>query len=126
MHETAIAQSLIDLMVREAESAGGGRIAAARLVLGEMSGVDEETLRFAFDVCTRGTIAEGCRLDVERVPVRLRCRACGAEGADDPFLPCGTCGAVGYEMLSGRELRLASLDLDDDDAGRVPAPEAAT
>jgi len=76
-----------------------------------MAGVDEETLRFAFDVCTRGP-RRGCRLDVERVPVRLSAARAGPG-------PRATVPAVrgvrgpGWELLSGRELRLASLDLDD-------------
>ena len=59
----------------------------------------------------------GVRLDLEDIPVRLRCRSCGAEftveqGAT-PFAPCPACGEeLGHTVLSGRELYIEYLELE--------------
>ena len=112
MHELSVAALLADLVTSTAAENGVGQVASARLLLGALTCVDPETLRFAFDVCLRGTAAEGCRLDVVRTPLRLRCRQCGIEGGEDPHLPCAACGALGYDVLSGREIRLESIEME--------------
>lgn len=111
MHEFAVARELCDLIERTVRDHHAGRVASARLLLGEMTCVDPETLGFAFEVACRGTVAEGCRLDIVRVPLVLRCRACGEEGATDPLAPCPACGATGYDIVQGREIRLDSIEV---------------
>jgi hypothetical protein len=41
---------------------------SARLLLGSLSCAEPETLRFAFEIAARGTLAEGCRLEIVHVP----------------------------------------------------------
>jgi hydrogenase nickel incorporation protein HypA/HybF len=103
---------MVDMAIEVADKNGGGRIVAMRLLLGEMTCVDSETLSFAFDVVSRGTLAEGCALQIVRVPNRLRCRACGAERGGDLLEPCA-CGLPGGEVLEGRELRVDTIDIED-------------
>lgn len=87
---------------------------SARLELGELACVEPETLAFAFQVVALGTAAEGCELLVERLPLVVRCAACGREGEADPaVLVCPACGGTPLTVLSGRELRLASIDVED-------------
>ena len=113
MHELSIAQRMVETLLQTAARSGGGRVASARLLLGELTCVEPETLTFAFDVSCRGTAAEGCRLEIVRVPVRLRCPACGAEGEGDPYQPCAGCGGAGFDVLAGREIRLDTMELDE-------------
>ena len=113
MHEVAVAQRMVEIALRAADANGGGRISAARLLLGKLTCVDPETLTFAFAVATRGTAAEGCRLEIVQVPARLRCHSCKAEHEREFLEPCPTCNAVGGEVLAGRELRLDTIDLED-------------
>ena len=115
MHETSVAQRMVDTAIEVADQNGGGRVVGMRLHLGEMTCVEPETLSFAFAVVSRGTRVEGCPLEIVRVPTRLRCRACGAERGGDLLEPC-VCGMPGGEVLAGRELRLASIDIDEEAA----------
>lgn len=62
MHEVSIAQHLLELAQ---QSAPAGRILALQLRLGRRSCVAAESLRFCWDVASRGTAAEGARLDLE-------------------------------------------------------------
>jgi hydrogenase nickel incorporation protein HypA/HybF len=116
VHELAIAQRIVEVLADTASRHGGGRVLVARLALGRLTCVDPETLAFAFDVACRGTCAEGCRLDIERVPLVVECGSCGHEGERaGPVDPCPRCGGVGGEVRQGREFRLLTLDLDEDE-----------
>ncbi len=114
VHEVAIAQQMIEAVVETAGRHGGGHVRVARMLLGRLTCVDPESLTFAFEVACRGTCAQGCRLEIQRVPLVLRCRECGDEGQrEQPVDPCPRCGARGGDVLQGREIRLTTLDVDD-------------
>jgi hydrogenase nickel incorporation protein HypA/HybF len=114
VHELSLAQNMVATLVRVAAEHHATRVATVRLRLGELTHVDPETLGFAFAVCCRGTILEGCRLDVQRRPARLRCPACGWEGPRTPEEHlCPACAHSGFTVLAGRELELDSIDIDD-------------
>lgn len=114
MHEVAVAQQMLEVIRRTLEGRPPVRVRVARLVLGQLTCVDPETLSFAFGVACRGTAAEGCRLEVERVPLRVRCTACGAEEErGDPMAPCERCGDRRGEVVAGRELQLTTLDVEE-------------
>jgi len=113
VHEVAVAQRMVEIALSAADENGGGRIVAARLLLGKLTCVDPETLDFAFGVATRGTLAQGCRLEIVQIPARLRCGSCRSEYERELLEPCPACGAVGGEVLQGRELRLDAIDLEE-------------
>ena len=60
MHELSLAQALLDLAQKNAQ---GKRILALRVRVGALSGVVTDSLSFAFEMISRGTPAEGARLD---------------------------------------------------------------
>ena len=47
------------------------------LEIGALSHVEEQALRFCFDAVTRGTVADGARLDVRATAGRAWCMPCG-------------------------------------------------
>jgi hydrogenase nickel incorporation protein HypA/HybF len=70
MHEMAIMAGMLDLIRTEARDRGFARVRKVGLAVGSFSGVEPESLRFAFDVCVQGTVAEGAGLDLETTPGR--------------------------------------------------------
>ena len=110
MHEMSITQSVVEICER---AAGGRRVTAVTLEIGDLAGVVPESIEFCFDACTRETPLEGARLSVERVAARGRCQGCGAEFAVSAlFDPCPGCGGYGVELLSGEELRVKELEVE--------------
>ena len=92
MHEVGVMQSALEIALEQAGRQGASRIDCIALRVGMLSGVVPEALEFAFDVVARGTIAEGGRLVVERVPILCVCAGCGAEfRADDLIFDCPHC-----------------------------------
>ncbi len=112
MHELSIAVSLIDMASEEAERLGV-RVVALHLRLGPLSGVVREALLFSFELAAEGTAIEGARLEIEEVPVVVFCPACD----DERPLPsiqdfrCPVCGTPTPEVVRGRELELATMEV---------------
>ena len=77
MHELAITQTMLDIVLEKAEESGARRVGAINLVIGELSGFVEESVRFYFDFLAKGTIAEGAALKFTTVSPQARCRNCG-------------------------------------------------
>lgn len=115
MHELAIAQHLVQVVESHAREAEADRVVAVDLKLGSQSHVDDDSLRFHFDLLTQddGSLAQGAEIRVRRVPMRLRCATCEAdytpEGAD---YRCPACGEVGQLQDVGDDLVLEAIEVE--------------
>ena len=115
MHETALARELVAIIEEAARTNGVSRVSSATLELGDLACVSPDALEFAFSVHSQGTVAEGCALAMRRVPLVVSCPACGHESPGDRDVPgCPACGHVPVRVVSGREMRLVSIDAEED------------
>ena len=114
MHELSIALSILEGAGEELERQGGGRVYAIHLKLGRLSGVVKEALNFSYDLACEGTPFEGSRLVIEDIPVIVFCPACRVERPLDSIqhFCCPVCGAATPDVMSGRELEVAALEMD--------------
>ena len=111
MHELTLCQSILDLVVECARREGMSRVVRVTLEVGAAAPVEVEALNFCFPLTTRSTIAEGAELRIQTIPIRTRCRNCTCEHSPKSLIePCPQCGAFAPEYLTGRELRVASID----------------
>lgn len=108
MHELAIAESIVTSIC---ERVDGSRVTLVRLVIGKLSGVAPESVRFCFDVCAAGTALEGATLDIVEIAARARCRTCHAEFALEDRLAWCTCGSADLECLGGQELIIKEVEV---------------
>lgn len=113
MHELAITESAFRIALTTAQAHGARRLTVIRLILGEMTQVDPACVEFYLAVLAKGTMAEGLRVECERVPLRARCRVCGTEfGPAGLDFSCPRCRSAEVEVLSGRELQVSSIEID--------------
>ncbi len=113
MHEMAITQGIIDASVPEAKRHGAKRILEIRLRIGEFSGVFPEYIQEYFNIASRGTLAEGAKLIIDRIPITIRCNDCGYEGEiPKRKIHCPECGSAGIKLLSGKEYYVDSLEVE--------------
>lgn len=114
MHEFAIAQSLIGIIEQEVLPYTEAKVTRVRVLIGKLSGVIPDALKFAFEAISVGGIAEGASLEIEEVPLRIRCHQCGEVfPVADPFLTCSSCEGTDVEMVTGRELEIRSIEIED-------------
>lgn len=113
MHELSICQALITQLDEIARENKAQNVVSIRLQIGPLSGVEAPLLKNAFPIAAAGTIAEQATLELETVPIRIRCLRCNAESeASINQLVCGACGDYHTELISGDEMLLASVELD--------------
>jgi hydrogenase nickel incorporation protein HypA/HybF len=108
MHELGIAEQVIEIA---AGRSGGARITRIVLLLGKLTAVLPDALRFCFDAASAGTPAEGAQLVVVEVPGVARCHSCGARHETDRFVARCACGGDDLEWLSGEELRIQEMEV---------------
>ena len=123
MHEAGIAADLIETAERHLQRAPHGPVRRLLVRIGDLAGVNPDSLAFAFECLSPGTGVDGARLEVERVPLAVECDACGSRTAVvDCVFRCGACGADMVRVASGRELEFVSIDVDEPVAEGADAP----
>ena len=116
VHEIGIAQEVRRIIEARSSEFGDARVRAVRLRIGELAGVNADSLRFALGVCSQGTRAEGMAIEITQVPARLKCRKCSKESAFDMGnFKCPECGSSDIDLQGGDELYVESFELDSPD-----------
>ena len=113
MHEIGLMQRMVEVALDRATSAGARHIQRVTVRVGAESGVVPDVITLAFEVATRGTIAEGAELQIEDVPIACFCAACDLAFAPvDALHECPRCHRLGAEVRRGREFELAALEIE--------------
>ena len=114
MHELSITQSVLDIVLRHAKQSNAQRVLGINLVIGDLTGFVDESIQFYFDFMSKDTLAEGAKLNFDRIPARVRCTSCGSEyiPPDSRLWACPECEALGGEIISGREFSVASIEIE--------------
>jgi len=115
MHELSIAQSIIEIAEAKAREENSWCIQTIKIRLGEFTTVVREALEFAFEVARRETLAENARLEIESVPMVVRCVTCGSvtDPVGEVCLICPQCG-LPLEVVSGEELQVEYIEVESE------------
>ncbi|HDI59733.1 MAG TPA: hydrogenase maturation nickel metallochaperone HypA [Desulfobacteraceae bacterium] len=119
MHEMGLALEIIDIATASIPAdLVGARVARVNLTVGKLSAVVPGSLRFCFQVASRETPLEGAELNIEEVPVVALCKECGHRWTiEEPVFRCPACDSPRIEVVSGRELDIRSIELEEKDGG---------
>lgn len=109
----AIAQGILDIALDTAARNNAAKILRVSLLVGQLTEIEPESLRFCFSALAAETPAEGASLEITVVPLTGRCRDCGGEFAIDHYrFYCPECNSAAIEILSGRELKVEHLEVE--------------
>jgi hydrogenase nickel incorporation protein HypA/HybF len=113
MHELALSQSIIDLVVECARQEGVHAVSRVVVEVGSAAGVEPDALRFCFDIVAADTLAQGAELAIETITLQARCRNCACEFEPVRLVSsCPRCGSYASCLLRGREHRVKSFDAE--------------
>lgn len=113
MHEVGIMTGVLDAVEQTAKQAGASRVLKITLAIGEMTEVIDDSLMFAHEILTEGTMCEGSELIINKIMPKSLCLDCGSEFAHDRFhLQCPECGSFATSLLEGRDLRIENIEVD--------------
>jgi hydrogenase nickel incorporation protein HypA/HybF len=113
MHELAVTQALLDLVIERSDADQATRVTAIYVEMGQLSSYVDDSVQFYWDIISRGTRAEGASLHFKRVALEMQCKACGAK-----FLPgsesfaCPQCGSDQVLVTAGDVFCLTALDIE--------------
>lgn len=109
----AVCQGIIEVAVGALGGLGEPppRVDRVTVEVGRLTGIVPASLAWYFDLLTPGTALQGAALVVDEIPIRGRCTDCGARFEIETLaFTCPGCGSGFVELLSGRELRVVSLE----------------
>ncbi len=113
MHEMSIAQSILKIVVPQAERNGAKKIKLIRVRAGELRGIVQEQLSFLFEFVAKDTIAEGATLAVERVPIKSVCKECKHEFMVQEYsFICPECESKDVDTIEGMELDVKEIEIE--------------
>jgi hydrogenase nickel incorporation protein HypA/HybF len=113
VHELGLTQSIVDLALEYAAREDADRIVSVAVEIGSISGVIPEAVEFAFDVCRKGTIAEGARLEINHIPGRADCLECKQQvEIDAPTHVCPHCGGLSLKIIQGQEMKFTEMEVE--------------
>ncbi len=116
MHEQSIVEALLAKSLEQAEEANASKILRIYLVVGEFSGVITDNVEFYFSFLSQDTIAAEASLFFTCPPTQVRCRTCSTVfSPENGKLICPTCQARKIEIISGHELYIDSIEVEQND-----------
>jgi hydrogenase nickel incorporation protein HypA/HybF len=124
MHESSVTKQIVQTVLQEAEKHGAKKVLEVNLVIGKLSLLGLEQVKFVYELFVKGTIMEGSKLLIEEKDGLVKCASCGYErqfsygdvsGYLVPTVPiitlqCPKCEGT-VEIVEGRECLIKSLKL---------------
>ncbi|PIV39638.1 MAG: hydrogenase maturation nickel metallochaperone HypA [Candidatus Omnitrophica bacterium CG02_land_8_20_14_3_00__42_8] len=113
MHEYHIVEGVVKQILEKAKSSDAKKITTVTLVLGELSGLQEESIRVYFENLSKDNILAGAKLIVKPVKSKLKCKDCGTifEHEKSDF-NCPKCSGLGVLASSGKEFYIDNIEIE--------------
>lgn len=117
MHEMGIALQIMDIVTASIpEDQKSARIRNIHLRVGKLSSVIPDNLRFCFDAAIRNSELDGANLVIQEIPLEAVCNNCGHRWIiEGPAFSCETCQSGDIHLLSGQELDIVSIEIEEVD-----------
>ncbi len=112
MHELSIALGIVKIAETETRKAGASAVEKIELLIGSLSGVEQDALHFVWPMAVKGSVLENAALDIETVPAKARCLECECEfDLEHIYDACPHCNSYFKNILQGKELQVKALEV---------------
>ena len=112
---------IVDSVLEEAKKQDAKKVTEVHLVIGKLTFLGIEQVRFAYNILVEDTIMKGSKLFIEEKDGVIECPSCGYKGSiqceDDPAyhvpiptLRCPKCGKAA-KILEGKECTIRSIKM---------------
>ena len=113
MHELSIALNIIEIVNETFAKTDAKKVNDIELEIGKFSGVELNALEFALETSMEQTHLKEAKVDIISVEGKGKCRNCSKlfllrSLYDD----CPGCGSSSVDLISGRELKVKSINVD--------------
>ena len=112
MHELSLAESVLQIIENAAQDQEFSQVKTVWLEIGLLACVQQESLRFHFEVVTRNTVAHQAQLKIIEVSGQGWCDQCDCEvPLTTPYDRCSHCGHYALQVIRGEEMRVKKLEV---------------
>lgn len=112
MHEYGITQNIINMVIEEANKNNAKQVTSINIVIGELSGIIDQSVQMYFDMLASDTICHGARLVFTKQNAILKCTACQNMFERNPkTFDCPKCGGTGRLTDKGKEFYIESIEV---------------
>ena len=113
MHETVVAQSILNTILQHAKELGAKPV-SAKISCGQLNPINDEIMNFAFEAAATDTVCEGMRLQIEHIPLKAKCNECGEVFEFDIYAGgCVKCESMEVKFESDAPLLLEEIEFED-------------
>lgn len=116
MHEMSLTRDVVDVVVMQAQMADASRVLCVNLKIGEVHDIVDDLFVKCFAFLAKGTVAEKARIDIDRIPLTVRCLDCGEVFPVDVYnrkqsVMCPSCKSLKYTINSGNEFSIEDIEV---------------
>lgn len=112
MHECSVVEQLVKIASKKAAEAEASGVKSVNVVVGELTGYMEDSIRFYFRLLAKDTPLEDAQLNVTFVKPKLRCPSCGNLFERERFsFDCPDCGTAGEPTKTGSEFYIDTMEV---------------
>jgi hydrogenase nickel incorporation protein HypA/HybF len=113
MHELSVTESILDIALRHAQQVGAASVTNIYLVIGQLSSIVDDSVKFYWEMIAKDTLAQNAELHFKRIKTRLMCLACSQEyEPHDDNLSCPNCKSTRVKILNGDEFYVEAIDIE--------------
>ena len=117
MHEAGISESIVHAAV---EACGDSKrtISTLGVEVGALSSVSTEALRFWLELALKNRGMQNTESRITAVPAQVKCECGNTYETEDMFSGCPCCGSYTREILSGMDVTLKWIEVEESDENR--------
>jgi hydrogenase nickel incorporation protein HypA/HybF len=108
MHELGITRNIVSIV---SEHSNGKRVKRVSLDIGKLSAILPDSIRFCFDICSKGTTLENAELRINEIQGVAKCKACDSEFEIEQLFGRCTCGSNDIKCISGEEMKIKEMEM---------------
>ncbi|MHC5082758.1 MAG: hydrogenase/urease maturation nickel metallochaperone HypA [Planctomycetota bacterium] len=115
MHETAVAESILQTILENAEQVGASPVSAI-ISCGQFNALNDEVMHFAFETAAAETVCEQMKLNIKHIPLKATCKECKTTFEFDIYNPvCKECKSMEFDFEPDAPLLLETIEFEGDD-----------
>jgi hydrogenase nickel incorporation protein HypA/HybF len=113
MHELSIMENTMKIILEKANENKLKTITKVTLKIGELCGVMDDSLNFAFEICRKDTLAFGSELCINKIKAIAFCESCMIKYKIDHYHKlCPNCLKPSFKIINGYEMYIDSIEGD--------------
>jgi hydrogenase nickel incorporation protein HypA/HybF len=112
MHELSIAEDILEIVKQNVPRDELKDIMNINVKIGDMSGVEADSLEFCFRAITSDTQLKNAKLIIGKVPFIIECNSCRKTSTNDIGKRiCPFCSSSDTKVVSGLEMQVVDIEL---------------